>query len=1194
MNMMLHIAKFEIRYWLRQPMLYIFFMIIGLMVFGASSSEQITIGERVGNVYKNAPYVVENFYALMSLICILMITAFHNSAAARDFSEKTSQIIFTTPIRKSDFILGRFLGAFVISVIPFLGVSAGNLIGAVMPWLEPERVGPTILSGHIDGITVFILPNLFFGGAVLFCIAALTRSTILSFVGAIGLLVGYIISQSLVSDIENETLGAMLDPFGLRTFGVATKYWTVDDRNTMSMGYEGLLLMNRLVWMLIGLVVLGITYRRFDFSEKSKKSSKKNKTLNQEATVVLKAWEPLVIRKPEYTSGLTTKQLFSQIRIETISILKNTAFVVIMIFGAINLISSMSFATNSGYGLTSFPVTYNIISQIEGSFFLFVIAVITFYSGTIVWKERDHKVNDIYDALPYPDWIPLVSKTIALWFVIEVLIVLGGLIGISTQLLNGFTDIRPEVYLMNLVVINGIGFMSLICLSVFIHTLVNNKYLGYFVFIAFIIVNNFIWSVFDVESNMIQFGASSGLIYSDMNGFGPFLKGKLYFEFYWLVFSVLLLSFALMYWIRGREQNFATRSLIAGKRWRTGRLPVLVMLLTFISIGAWLFYNTKILNSYDTEKQQLNAQADYEKKYKKYHHRPQPRVVNIDYTIDLYPGERKLEVKSSQWLKNNSSQAIDTIFYTLPFGYECSIKLAGASKVISDSVLLFCAYRLNAPLAPGDSIRADYTSYYNATGIENELKNTSIVDNGSFFNNAELLPSVGYNPDYEITDKSERKKHDLPVRDRMQKLSTDPSKRMNTYISNNADWVNVHTVFSTDEDQIAIAPGSLKRQWKQNGRAYFEYELDHYSFNFYSFLSARFEVKKKLHKGISMEVYYDARHPYNVDKMLMSMEKSIDYYSEHFGPYRHKQTRIIEFPRYASFAQAFPGTMPYSESIGFIANLEDPEDIDMVTYVVAHEMGHQWWAHQVCGPDMQGSTLLSESMAQYSALMVMEEMYGKEQMHKFLKYEMDQYLRSRGGESEKECPLLEVENQGYVHYNKASVIMYYLKEMIGEQQVNSALKNLVDSFGYKPPPYPGAYELVNRFDAVTPDSLKYLITDLFKKMTLFNNRVTEVSARKDGNEYEVKFTVQAEKMYADSLGRETKVPVNDWIEIGVLSEPADGKKIGRALSLQRVFMNGASKTFTIRTKEEPYQVGIDPYYYLVDRIPEDNLKKVNM
>ncbi len=1189
-----HILKFELKYWLRQPMLYIFFFIIALMIFGASSSDSIVIGERVGNVHKNAPYVVENFYALISLFCLVMITAFLNSAAARDFSEKTAQIFFSTPIKKRDFLLGRFFGALIISIIPFLGVSLGNLIGVAMPWLDADKVGPTIWSGHLHGILVFIIPNLFFGGAIIFSIAALTRSTILSFVGSIGLLIGYIISQSLIGDIDNETIGAMLDPFGLRTFSVATKYWTVDDRNTMSMGFEGLLLLNRLIWMLLGVLVLVFTYFRFSFSEfsSSKKGKKKNEVKEDAVSVVQHA--PLMSVKPAFSKGLSFKQFLSQIRLETISILKNTAFIIIMIFGAINLITSMSVATSQGYGLTAFPVTYNMIDIVEGSFFLFIVSVITFYSGSIVWKERDSKVNDIYDALPYSDWIPLVSKTIALWLVIETLILIGCAIAIITQLSYGFTDIRPEVYFVDLVLINGISFLAMISLSVFIHILVNNKYLGYFIFIAFIIANNFVWSALDVESKLLIYGSSPTMIYSDMNGFGPFLQGKFFFESYWLIFTMVLLAIGLMYWIRGRETGFKTRTSIAGRRWKVVKPAFLVAIGVFVAIGGYLFYNSQILNDYTTSKESLKFRAEYEKMYKKYEAYPQPRVTAINYTIDLYPKERKLEVKSDQILKNKETQKIDTVFFVLPDGYDIKINLPNSKIVINDTAHSFVAYKLNSALQPGDSISINYTSSYAAVGIENDLSNTTIVDNGSFFNNASILPMIGYQPDGEISDKGDRKKHDLAPRARMQKLTQDPSKRMNTYLSNSSDWVTVHTVFSTSDDQLAIAPGSLLKEWKKDGRAYFEYQLDHPSMNFYSFLSGRYEVKRKMHKGISMEVYYDAKHPYNVDKMLMSMEKSIDYYSTHFGAYRHKQTRIIEFPRYASFAQAFPGTMPYSESIGFIANLEDPEEIDMVTYVVAHEMGHQWWAHQVIGPDMQGSTLLSESMAQYSALMVMEQMYGKEQMHKFLLYEMDRYLRSRGGESEKECPLLEVENQGYVHYNKASVVMYYLKEMIGSDNVNVALKNMVDSFGYRERPYPGSYELVNRFESQTPDSLKYLITDLFKKITIFNNRVTEASAKKVADGYEVTFTVTAAKMYADSLGREKPAKLADWMEIGVFAEPADGKKYGKALKIEKILMKEGERTFTLLTKDKPYQVGIDPYYYLVDRVPEDNMKKLSL
>ncbi len=59
--------------------------------------------------------------------------------------------------------------------------------------------------------------------------------------------------------------------------------------------------------------------------------------------------------------------------------------------------------------------------------------------------------------------------------------------------------------------------------------------------------------------------------------------------------------------------------------------------------------------------------------------------------------------------------------------------------------------------------------------------------------------------------------------------------------------------------------------------------------------------------------------------------QSFEYYTHELrSPYTQKEARIIEFPRVASFAQAFPGTMPYSEVIGFIANLKNPDDIDKV------------------------------------------------------------------------------------------------------------------------------------------------------------------------------------------------------------------------------------------------------------------------
>ena len=300
---------------------------------------------------------------------------------------------------------------------------------------------------------------------------------------------------------------------------------------------------------------------------------------------------------------------------------------------------------------------------------------------------------------------------------------------------------------------------------------------------------------------------------------------------------------------------------------------------------------------------------------------------------------------------------------------------------------------------------------------------------------------------------------------------------------------------------------------------------------------------------VDTEVYYDPKHQWNIEKMSAAIADTLEYCTTNFGPYRHRQARILEFPRVASFAQAFPGTMPYSESVGFIANLEKPDDIDMVTYIVTHEMAHQWWAHQVIGARMEGATLLSESMAQYTALMVMRRKFGDDVMHKFLRYEMDRYLRSRGQEELKERPLIRVDlSQGYIHYQKGSVVFFYLADMIGEDRINAALKDVIATFAYQGPPYPNAYVLVDRLKEQTPADLQYLIKDLFEDITLFGNRTVEAFVEKlDNGKFKVKLVVECEKFKADEKGHESAVEMNDWIEIGAFAKPESGKRYGRLL-----------------------------------------------
>ena len=255
--------------------------------------------------------------------------------------------------------------------------------------------------------------------------------------------------------------------------------------------------------------------------------------------------------------------------------------------------------------------------------------------------------------------------------------------------------------------------------------------------------------------------------------------------------------------------------------------------------------------------------------------------------------------------------------------------------------------------------------------------------------------------------------------------------------------------------------------------------------------------------------------------------------------------------------------------------------------MTAHEVAHQWWAHQVIGGNVQGATVMSETLSQYSALMVMEKEYGREKMRRFLKYELDRYLKGRSSEQFRELPLIYNEDQGYIHYRKGSLVMYALRDYIGEEKLNGALRKYIADVAYQEAPFTTSLEFLSYIREVVPDSLNYIIEDWFETITLYDNRAEEIvySEIADGK-YRVELNLKTRKMRADSLGRETEVAIADWIEIGVLGED------GEELYMQKHKLTGNEVHLEIIVDKKPVEAGIDPYNKLIDRNPDDNVKKV--
>jgi ABC-2 type transport system permease protein len=738
-----------------------------------------------------------------------------------------------------------------------------------------------------------------------------------------------------------------------------------------------------------------------------------------------------------------------------------------------------------------------------------------------------------------------------------------------------------------------------------VQTLVPHKFMGWAVMLVYI-VSTVTLNNIGFEHNLYNYAGEPNVPLSDMNGMGRFWIGRAWFQAYWLAFALMLMVAAYLLWRRGVETRLGPR--IARMKTRLRGAPGVVMAVAavaWIGIGGYIFYNTNILNEYRTRLEEEKLTADYEKALLPYESVVQPRIVDIKLAVDIQPANVRAVTDGIYTIENRTSAPLPVVHvrWGRPLKMQ-NLDVEGAKLQKEYKEFDYRIYEFTTPMQPGERRTIRFTTLLEERGFSNSRPLTRIVDNGTFLANYRISPFLGMARDMLLQDRAKRRKYDLPSELRLPKLE-DQAASANHYLRHDTDWVTAELKVTTDADQIPVAPGYTVSDTIAGNRRTLITRADAPIHNYFSMQSARYAVKKdswaaKDGKPVELAVYYYPPHEHNVQRMLDAMKASLDVFSTSFSPYQFRHARILEFPTYSTFAEAFAGTVPYSEGIGFIQNHNDAkndEKIDLVTYVTAHEIGHQWWAHQIIGADKQGMTMLSESFAQYSALLVMEKLYGREQIRKFLKGELDQYLRSRGGEVVEELPLNRVENQQYIHYRKGSLAMYWLKEVVGADVVNRALQKLLTEFAFKPAPYPSSADFIRLLRAEAGPQHDQLITDLFEKITLYDMKATEARAKKlpDGK-YEVSFTVEGKKLYADGKGKETEAPLDEPFDVGVFTdEPGKkGYKRESVLLMDRRPMKTGKQVVTLTVDAAPRFVGVDPYNKRIDRNSDDNLTRVQV
>ena len=1184
--------RYELTYQIRSISTWFYFLL--LLVLSYFMAAAIFIDEPLaGHYYLNAPFIV----AMVSLISffflgLLILAQFAGKAAARDIESRMHPLLYTTPIPKYIYLGGRFLAAFALGSIVMLAIPAGVFAAALFPMEHGELVGPFSAATYFSTYFLLLLPNVFFVLAFMFAIAVLRKKGVLTYLIAVLIIVAVIASWQIIGVQEgNWTLANLTDPLGISKITELKKVWSGHEKNTLLPGTDTALLYNRMLWFALSFGILLITYVSFrrGGAIKEKPSKKKQHLQGPDILISFQQTETVSIPPIQQRFDFSTRVL------QILTVGKASFKMMALGWGWMAMVGLIAFVFFTGpmwfsdyYDIPELPVTGNLIGNLENimehGIWLVIPLLIIYYVGQLVWQDRDSRLHEMIGAAPVPVWVLFTGQLGGMILALVIMQLLLMVAGILVQVSMGYYHFQIPVYLKILLGIRLADYVLLAVLAFAAHVVLNQKYLANLVAVIIYLFALF-GPQFGIESRLLLYGTDPGWSYSDLSGLDPFMEPWLFYKSYWGAWAVLLAVITALLWPRGTEVGLR-------KRWQQGiRNPAFFMkaiggcsLLLIAILGSIIFYKTHVLYPQTGTFETLEWKAAYEQRYGQYRNSQQPSVAKTKLEVAIYPGKGAVTFKGSYLLVNQTNANIDTIHVsTAPGVTNHLIRFNQATKAeIVDEVLDFRTYILKKSIFPGDSITMHFQVSYEPQGFPNSGINTAVVKNGSFFGDA-WLPSIGYKKWREIYSATDRQVQGLAP-----KRMTDPD--METL---EQDRIYFDVIISTDKGLTAVAPGRLIKSWTQKERSYFQYAAELPIQNKLGFFSSAYSIHGAVWKSpaaptVAIKILHHPEHTRNNERMEKSAKASLAFMSREFGKYPHSELRFTEVPGYSKGLYAYPTTIWYREGFALLKPDQDPRGLDMVFATVAHEVCHQWWGAQVSPAPVKGAALITESLAWFSALEIIEEAKGPKAFLSFIDMIRDDYFSPQERSAD---PLLEA-SQHSIIYRKGPLALFALREYIGKAQLQLGLQQFFKKYSSGTGALPLPKDLYRELQTVTPDSMQYLLHDLFASNTFWELKTGNVTASAIApGRWKVQLDVKARKFTVDQKGVETDVPMNDWIQIGVYEQPGKMKE-AQHLYLQQHRIRSGEQRIEMEVAGKPDAAGIDPNRLLMDVKGADNISKV--
>ncbi|HEX8451875.1 MAG TPA: M1 family aminopeptidase [Longimicrobium sp.] len=1168
---MFPLLRFEWRLQTRQPAFAVAALLFLLLGVGLVASGY---GPESANV--NSPFVAAQVMGLLSLPAIFLATVFCTAAALRDAEHGMEEIVRGTPVGRSRYLLGRFGGA-VLAGASVLGLAAlGMSLAPVLAVIEPERLGPADPAAPFWALAVIGIPNLLLLAATVFTVAVLTRSALAGYVGALALyagyfLVAYLLASPLIAGAapaSAETLAraAILDPFGISAVFEQARSWTPHDQNSRYVALRGALLANRLLWLAVAAGALALARWRNDGLRAPRQRAVRAPAEVRPA--VIPAYRPVAAS----ARGTGRAAFLSTVRAQTAYVLTSRPFLALMALWVIVLWANLSGGEAAEYGSRAYPTTGLLLGIAARLLSDLGMAVVVFFSAELVWRERSAGIAELVDATPARSAVFYLARLGTLLVVIAVLCAATGVTVVAMQGSRGYTHFEPMLH-RRLLAAAGVPLVLFAVAALLAQTLSPNRSAG--ILLAALTAMITLHGEALGLGPLLRYGAIPPVPHSDMAGDGQPGAAARWFMLYWGLCAALLAQVTYGLWRRGTAGSLRARirALPArlGRRGVAGALSCAVLVLV---TAGFLFHNTHRLNSSETEDEAARWRAGYERAYKRVESAPMPSIVAVRADVEIFPEQRRFAARGVYRLRNETARTIDTVWVTVGRQTDgVRLWVEGADPVVRDARFGMYAFRLRRPLMPGAEARMGYHLEEAQRGIRASGFDLSIADNGTMLAHHAAFPTLGYRGSQELTRPADRREYGLPPR---------PEQTVEEEDGPALDRASFETTVSTSADQIAVAPGELTGEWRRGGRRFFRYRTAGPVNARFGYVSARYEVRRVVRNGVAIEVYFHPAHATNVDRMLRTAAASMELFTRAFGPYPHRTLRIVEVPGYWNFgAYALPGMVYFPENRGFLTDARDPRQIDLIGRRVAHEVSHQWWGHQVNAGAGPGAATLTESLAKYSEQIVLERLHGRAHVARIVEADLERYAQGRTRERDPEPPLSRIVDQSHLYYGKGAVVMNGLRDLVGEDPMNRALRRLVADHGGARS-RPQVRDLVRLLQDGAGPERSALIAEWLEGVVLYDMSADSARYRPLGDgRYEVTAIIQARKRALRADG-EAEVPLDELIDLGIA--PAEGGS--PAVSRHR--LRSGRNLVRVVVRGRPGDVTVDPHVLRVEVERRDN------